>query len=328
MDLKINPMFRDKIPPLTEDEFQRLEENIVADGEVLEPLIVWNKTIVDGHNRWRIIQKHPGIPYHIKEMDFADEYAVLYWICLHQIGRRNVTDEQKTLILAEAYEARKLTKGGQEGNSNAEKRMDHSGPFVSEDGGTFEKVAKEFGVGRTTVKRAKHFLDGVNAAEEVSPGFKHDVISGAVKAPKSIIAEIRNVPDDKKGEVVEAIKTGTKDGLKTAKDIIASAISNPSGKQGTQGRKPLELIVGGPVPEEHVKYSYAPADEASFVNDMENQLQGIVGSTVVKLNYFVMDGDVCKKMSQEYKNIIFEQGKQIISQLNTIFSYLGKEEST
>ena len=39
-DLKIDPEFEEKIPPLTEDEFSLLEQNIVADGEVLDPLIM------------------------------------------------------------------------------------------------------------------------------------------------------------------------------------------------------------------------------------------------------------------------------------------------
>lgn len=38
MELKIDPEFRDKIPPLTEDEFKQLEENILEDGEVYEPI--------------------------------------------------------------------------------------------------------------------------------------------------------------------------------------------------------------------------------------------------------------------------------------------------
>ena len=52
--LTIDPEFRDKIPPLTETEYAQLRENILADGEVYEPIVVWNGTIIDGHNRWKI----------------------------------------------------------------------------------------------------------------------------------------------------------------------------------------------------------------------------------------------------------------------------------
>ena len=54
--LTIDPEFEAKCPPLTEDELSQLEENILEEGLVLMPLIVWNDTIVDGHNRYRMAQ--------------------------------------------------------------------------------------------------------------------------------------------------------------------------------------------------------------------------------------------------------------------------------
>ena len=49
MELRIDPEFEKKIPPLTAEEFRQLEENILADGLVINPLIIWNGVIVDGH---------------------------------------------------------------------------------------------------------------------------------------------------------------------------------------------------------------------------------------------------------------------------------------
>ena len=51
INLKIDPEFQSQIPPLTDDEFKQLEENILKEGKLLSPLIVWNNTLVDGHNR-------------------------------------------------------------------------------------------------------------------------------------------------------------------------------------------------------------------------------------------------------------------------------------
>ena len=42
MELKIDYEFQSKIPPLTVEEFRQLEENILADGVVINPIIVWN----------------------------------------------------------------------------------------------------------------------------------------------------------------------------------------------------------------------------------------------------------------------------------------------
>lgn len=65
--LKIDPEFQGKIPPLTSEELDQLEKNIVSDGKVINPIIVWNGLIIDGHNRYAILQKHPDIPYTVHE---------------------------------------------------------------------------------------------------------------------------------------------------------------------------------------------------------------------------------------------------------------------
>lgn len=112
VELKIDPEFRDKIPPLTEAEFEQLKENILEDGEVYEPIAVWNGTIVDGHNRWKVIQENWELlkdKYRTKSMDFADKWAAFEWMYKKQLGRRNLTDEQRTVLTGKMYEARMHT---------------------------------------------------------------------------------------------------------------------------------------------------------------------------------------------------------------------------
>ena len=49
--LHIDPEFKAQIPPLTQDERKQLEENILAEGELLAPILVWNGTIVEGQSQ-------------------------------------------------------------------------------------------------------------------------------------------------------------------------------------------------------------------------------------------------------------------------------------
>ena len=98
-ELTVDPEFRDKIPPLTEDKFSLLEENILLDGAVVSPLIVWNGTILDGHNRYEIIRKHPELAYTIRKVVFDNRYEALSWICKNQLGRRNLTPQQKKYLI-------------------------------------------------------------------------------------------------------------------------------------------------------------------------------------------------------------------------------------
>ena len=126
--LQIDPEFRDKIPPLTEAEFQQLRENILADGEVYEPIITWNDTIVDGHNRWRVICENWDLlkdHYRVKAMTFTDKWDALDWMCKKQLGRRNLTDEQRTVLIGKMYEARKKSVGGTGANQHTKEQMDH-----------------------------------------------------------------------------------------------------------------------------------------------------------------------------------------------------------
>ena len=61
--LKIDPEFESICPVLTNDEYAQLEENILSEGLILTPLVVWDGTIIDGHNRYKIAQAHPGIEF-------------------------------------------------------------------------------------------------------------------------------------------------------------------------------------------------------------------------------------------------------------------------
>ena len=209
MNLKVNPEFRDKIPPLSPDEFSKLEENILSDGEVREPLVVWDDTIIDGHHRWKIIQKHPEIPYKVKQMSFPDKYAAIVWMCKNQIGRRNISDEQRTVLIGEAYKAQKLSVGnpGIRGD-DGKYQCAQNGHIGSRLKRTADKIAKDFSVGKETVKRAEHFLDGLNAAEEVVPGFKEAVLAGDIKVTKGEVAAIKKMPEPERPAAVEAILNG------------------------------------------------------------------------------------------------------------------------
>lgn len=45
-----------------------MTDNCLKDG-IRDPLVIWNGTIVDGHNRFRIAHEH-NLPFLIKEMSF------------------------------------------------------------------------------------------------------------------------------------------------------------------------------------------------------------------------------------------------------------------
>ena len=118
INLKIDPEFQSQIPPLTDDEFKQLEENILEEGKLLSPLIVWNNTLVDGHNRYAILQKHPEIYFSTMPLPFESREEVLAWICKNQLGRRNLMPEQKKFLIGKQYSVEHRKPGGNGNNQH------------------------------------------------------------------------------------------------------------------------------------------------------------------------------------------------------------------
>ena len=99
---RINPDFESLIPPLTTDEFNQLEQNILAHG-CRDPIALWRDIVVDGHNRLEICTKH-GIEYETVKLRFPSKEAVKIWMLENQLGRRNLTDAMRIELAARKVE--------------------------------------------------------------------------------------------------------------------------------------------------------------------------------------------------------------------------------
>ena len=210
--LTINLKFRDVARPLHEDEFKLLEENILRDGRVLQPIITWKGTIVDGHNRWQISQKHREqgreIPFETAEMDFADEWAVVAWICNNQLGRRNLTDEERTYMIGKQYEAEKMTVKNPTGVNQHGKEVSGHFDRKATRSKTARALGEKHGMAEKSIRRSGEFALGVDTAEAIAPGAKEDILSGKAKVPKSVVAEIPKMEPEQQQEVIRAVRSG------------------------------------------------------------------------------------------------------------------------
>ena len=201
--LKIDPEFQGKIPPLTFEELNQLESNILRDGRIINPIIVWQGLIVDGHNRYTIAKKHPQIPFTVHEKAFANRYEAIIWICKNQLGRRNLTPEQKKYLIGKQYEAEKCANGGDRKSPAAKSGYGKRNLIGAPK--TCYKVAAESGVGRTYVIEAEHYAKGLDAAEEAVPGTRKKVLSGEVKPTAAEIASVARAPPEKRPALVAEI---------------------------------------------------------------------------------------------------------------------------
>ena len=205
--LRIDPEFKAQIPPLTQEERRQLEENILAEGELLAPILVWNGTIVDGHNRYEILQSHPEIPCSVRDLELETREEVLVWICKHQLGRRNLTPEQKKFLMGKQYDAEKQSAGF---HGNQHTRPVPSAGAQNEHQQTAEKtcerIAQENHVSASAVRRAALFAAGVDLAEELCPGIRQRVLSGDLKAPDALFERLAKARPEDYDALLEQIK--------------------------------------------------------------------------------------------------------------------------
>ena len=211
--LIIDPEFRDKIPPLTEDEFSLLEENILSDGAVFSPLIVWDGTILDGHNRYEIIQKHPELTYAVHSLSFANRFEALSWICKNQLGRRNLTPQQKKYLIGQRYEAEKMAHGagdGFRGNQHTQVVTVQNEPLPSVHK-TRAQIANDTSTSESYVMRAGWYAQGVDAAEEALPGIKQEILTGAIKPPETAVAAVAKAEPEERPRLAADLKKSKDD---------------------------------------------------------------------------------------------------------------------
>lgn len=174
MELKIKEEFKQLIPPLTDEEFKQLETNCIDEG-IRDAIVTWNGFIIDGHNRYKIATDWQ-LSFKTIEKAFDSDVDVIEWMLVNQLGRRNLSKEQRAYLIGKRYENQKNKASGREGRTFGDEKI--STPK------TAEKIAKEFGISDRQVINNEQFAKGV---DKMSEELKQEVLQGKSNANKSDI---------------------------------------------------------------------------------------------------------------------------------------------
>ena len=204
MQLRIDPEFESRIPPLTDDEFKQLEENILADGVIISPIVVWDGVVIDGHNRFRIVERHPHITFTTCERQFENRHEALAWICKNQLGRRNLTHQQKKYLIGKQYDSEKASHGGD--RKSAEVKSNGQNDQMILEQTTAKRIADENGIGERTVRRAAEYSRAVDLADAVEPGIRKEILSGAIKATDDEIKALATATPEERPTYIEELR--------------------------------------------------------------------------------------------------------------------------
>ena len=201
--IEIDEKFATLIPPLSAEERQQLEANIVEHKGARDPLVVWSQdgdlTLIDGHNRYEICTRLV-LPFTIHEMKFSSRDTAADWIDRNQLGRRNLHPDAFTLILGRRYNRAKKAEGGRTDRTFGEGKV--STPK------TAEKLASEHGVDEKTVRRAGKFADAVEKTKVIAPDLEVLVSSGKAPPKAAVVkaAELLEKNPEGARQIIEGSK--------------------------------------------------------------------------------------------------------------------------
>lgn len=243
-NLIIDPEFQGKIPPLMEDEYKQLEENILSAGEVYTPIVTWNGIIVDGHNRWKVIQAHPeaNIQYRTKAIPFKDKWDAFDWMYRNQLGRRNLTDEQRTYLIGKMYEARKHRLGGARGNQYTNLANPQNEDLPNKTARASQIIADEIGVSHATVERSEKFAKGIDAIRTQSPSTADDILTGKKKITQSDVQKIGTAKPEERDNLAKAVVEGKPLTIKNPEPAPVFNFDKPINTRSKEGRQLMERI--------------------------------------------------------------------------------------
>ncbi len=197
--LIIDDEFKRLIPPLLVRERQQLEDNIRKEG-CLDPLIVWNQIIVDGHNRYEICWKYK-IPFEIKRIFFERREEAILWICAHQLGRRNLTEESRRYLIGKQYGMEKIvgchnpTGVNQHSPGDEVRSTIDTEPQTKSHERTRERLGKQYHITPMTVNKYFRFSKAVDRISDAAPSLADGIMAGRVKMSQENIVLLSEKPE-------------------------------------------------------------------------------------------------------------------------------------
>lgn len=190
-ELIVDTDYRFLIQPLSKVEYDRLAQNISSSG-CKSPITIWQKTIIDGHNRYEIC-KQQNIPFETTEADFEDRSDALIYICKTQLCRSDLTQEYWKYLIGRLYQAYTET-------LNTRRRSYRKYDIA-------KKIGEQYNISYATVLKYDVYTKAIDAIREKEPEISAKLLMDQIRISHENIIEISRL---------------TRDDLKHIKNILFS----------------------------------------------------------------------------------------------------------
>lgn len=196
------PEFRDLLPPLSQEQKEALEKDILQNG-CYAPVIVDQKLrIVDGHNRHAICKNHE-IPYTMLVFEFEDALEAKQWALDTQKGRRNLDNWELgkiALKLKPDVESRAREKQQEYHGNQYESGLSATLPEVQTNPiDTRKELAHAVGLGERTMGKVIQIDE--NAPEVVKDALDNKELS--INQGYNLTRQLRQIPEEQREDAAK-----------------------------------------------------------------------------------------------------------------------------
>jgi len=221
-EIIIDQEFKWLLPALDQATYAWLEENILEHG-CMNPLVLWNGILIDGHNRYAIVQKH-GLPFNTVNMEFDSRDDVIIWIISTQVSRRNLTAKQLTFFRGLHYNTEKKIITNESGTNQHSEVVCHNDnqPQMQSTG---VRLAEHYNVSPSTIIRDSQVAEAISAIGQVSPEAKREILAERVPITRKELRALLSGSEDDITDVATSIENGTFEEERAA--VRAAAQENP-----------------------------------------------------------------------------------------------------
>lgn len=296
MSIKVDPEFKNLIPPLSPDEYQMLEQSCVDEG-IRDALIVWetlegDDILIDGHNRWEISARHAGIPFEIKKYNFDTREEAIEWIIRNQLGRRNIPSYVRAELILKLKP--RIAEQAKEKETERKTTYQKSEKSNLPKHDTTKQLAKLAGVSHDTIHKVEVIAE--KAPEETKQALRRGEIS------------INQVYSGIKAEEHETRRKQEERELREAKDRV----ENYQGQRGKiadfgkakQNQQDKELIFDGFT--DTLRKAYMAILQLSDALNSETTVAAIKAVSKEKVEQVAKDVQDCYRFILKVQNKIAE----------------------
>lgn len=245
-------------PPMSEEEFEELVEDIRQNGQ-LEPIVVYEDKILDGRNRYNACMKL-GIKPKMKDYD-GERLSALDFVISKNIKRRHLTASQKALLALEIKpllekEARKrqatksrgmlqknevlpqkIVEGVNTNETNKQRNIQ------IEKGEANEQVGKIIGVNKEYIRKAEK-------VKKEAPELIEKIMTGEMNLSEASKEIRKKQRDEKIKQTIEQAKIDNKN--KDDVKIIHGDMTDPEIQKLIEPESVDAIITDPPYPKEYL----------------------------------------------------------------------------